>query len=117
MMSKCSTDCGVSVQAQLIGREWVRMGHQLRAFSFLTSDFHPTAIADEDEDYMATCFNSSCIAQDLRILPKDELAKVFHYIWRKAVTVIHDKDPPRILPFINSIGIQRNRYLTTYPAS
>ena len=92
------------------------MGHQLRLFSFLTSDFHATAIADEDEDYVARCLNSSCIAQDLRILPKDELAKVFHHIRRKAVTVIHDKDPPRILPFINSIGIRRNRYLTTYPA-
>ena len=116
MLSEWNTDYGVSVQAELIGREWVRMGHQLRAFSFLTSVFHATTLSVEDEHYVARCFNSSCIAQDLRILSKDVLTNVFHHIWRKAVTVIHDKDPPRILPFINSIGIRRNGYLTEYPA-
>ena len=116
MLPEWNTDSRVSVQAELIGRQWVNIAHQLRVFSFLRSNFSAAAIADEDKGHGTRCFNSSRIAQNLRILPKDELAKVFHHIRKKAVTVIHDKDPPRILPFINSIGRRRNRYLTAYPA-
>ena len=114
MMSAWNTDSGVSVHAELIGREWVRMGHRLHLFSFFTSDFHGTAIVGEDEDYVVRCFTtSSCreryldprpilgsdyeifIAQDLGMLPKDELANIFHHIRRKAstITVIHDSGP------------------------
>jgi len=114
MMSAWNTDSGVSVHAELIGREWVKMGHRLHVFSFFTSDFHGTAFVGEDEDYVVRCFTtSSCsdryldprpilgsdyeifIVQDLGMLPKDELAKVFHHIRRKAstITVIHDSGP------------------------
>jgi glycosyltransferase involved in cell wall biosynthesis len=114
MMSAWNTDSGVSVHAELIGREWVKMGHELKVFSFFASDFHGTAIVGEDEDYVVRCFTtSSCreryldprpilgsdyeifIAQDLGMLPKDELANIFHHIRRKAstITVIHDSGP------------------------
>jgi glycosyltransferase involved in cell wall biosynthesis len=114
MMSAWNTDSGVSVHAELIGREWVKMGHRLQVFTFFESDFHGTAIVGEDEDYVVRCFTtSSCadprldprpilsadydvfVAQDLGMLPKDDLAKIFHYIKRKAstVTVIHDSGP------------------------
>ncbi len=114
MMSAWNSDSGVSVHAELIGREWVRMGHRLHVFSFSASDFHGTAIVGEDEDYVVRCFTTSnCanryldprpilvadyevfVVQDLGMLPKDELAKIFHHIRRKAstITVIHDSGP------------------------
>jgi glycosyltransferase involved in cell wall biosynthesis len=114
MMSAWNTDSGVSVHAELIGREWIRMGHRLHVFSFFTYDFHGTAIVGEDEDYVVRCFTTSTcadrhldpgpilasdyeifIAQDLGMLPKDELAKIFRHIRRKASTinVIHDNGP------------------------
>lgn len=114
MMSAWNTDSGVSVHAELIGREWVKMGHRLHVFSFVASDFHGTTFVGEDEAYVVRCFTtSSCndryldprpilesdseifIAQDLGMLPKDELAKIFHHIRRKAstTTIIHDSGP------------------------
>lgn len=114
MMSAWNEDSGVSVHAELIGRQWVKMGHELKVFSFFTSDFHGTHIVRKDEDYVVRCFTiSTCkspyldprpilesdfeifIAQDLGMLPKDELAKIFHHIQRKAstVTIIHDSGP------------------------
>ena len=114
MMSAWNTDSGVSVHAELIGREWVKMGHQLQVFTFYHSDFHGTAIVAEDEDYVVRCFTTSgCVnpyldprpilsadydvfvVQDLGMLPQDELAKIFHRIRKKAstITIIHDSGP------------------------
>lgn len=114
MMSAWNTDSGASVHAELIGREWIKMGHRLKVFTFFDSDFHGTAIVGEDEDYVVRCFTTSdCtnryldprpilsadydvfVAQDLGMLPKDELAKIFHHIRRKASTlsIIHDSGP------------------------
>lgn len=122
MMSAGNTDSGVSVHAKLIGSEWVRRGHRLHvfSFSFLTSDFHGTAIVGKDEDYVVCCFTTAgcakCyldprpilsadydvfVAQDMGMLPKDELSKIFHHIRRKAstITVIHDNGPSADLSF------------------
>jgi len=114
MMSAWNEDSGVSIHAELIGREWVKMGHDLKVFSFLTHDFHGTAIVGKDEDYVARCFTTSrakspyldprpileadfeiFVTQDLGMLPKDCLGKIFHHIQRKAstLTVIHDNGP------------------------
>ncbi len=114
MMSAWNTDSGVSVHAELIGREWVKMGHPLQVFTFLPSDFHGTTIVGEDEPYVIRCFTTSnChrpyldprpflsgeyevfVVQDLGMLPMDELAKIFFHIRRKAVTlnIIHDNRP------------------------
>ena len=114
MMSAWNEDSGVSIHAELIGREWVKMGHDLKVFSFFTHDFHGTAIVGKDEDYVVRCFTTSgadspyldprpilqadfeiFITQDLGMLPKDCLGKIFHHIQRKAntVTVIHDNRP------------------------
>ena len=114
MMSAWNEDSGVSIHAELIGREWVKMGHDLKVFSFLTHDFHGTAIVGKDEDYVARRFTTSkakspyldprpileadfeiFVTQDLGMLPKDCLGKIFHHIQRKAstITVIHDNGP------------------------
>jgi glycosyltransferase involved in cell wall biosynthesis len=114
MMSAWNEDSGVSIHAELIGREWVKMGHDLKVFSFFTHDFHGSAIVGKDEDYVVRCFTTSgskapyldprpileadfdiFVTQDLGMLPKDSLGKIFHLIQRKAstLTVIHDNGP------------------------
>lgn len=112
MMTAWNQDAGPSIHAELIGREWVKMGHELRIFSFLKSDFHGTAIVGQDEEYVLRCFTTSTaerpfwdarpfvefhpdifITQDLGMLPMDALAKIFHLIKKEAktITVIHDR--------------------------
>jgi len=114
MMSAWNEDSGVSIHAELIGREWVKMRHYLKVFSFYTHDFHGTAIVGKDEDYVVRCFTTSgskapyldprpileadfdiFVTQDLGMLPKDRLDKIFLHIQKKAstLTVIHDNGP------------------------
>ena len=59
MVSAWNEDSGASIHAELIGREWVKMGHDLKVFSFFTYDFHGTAIVGKDEDYVVRCFTTS----------------------------------------------------------
>ncbi len=114
MMSAWNTDSGVSVHAELVGREWINMGHSLQIFTFFKHDFHGTAIVGKDEEYIVRCFTTShhphpyldprpilsadyeiFVVQDLGMLPMDELAKIFPHIKRKAPTlsIIHDNQP------------------------
>lgn len=114
MMSAWNEDSGASIHAELIGREWVKMGHNLKVFSFFTQDFHGTALVGKDEDYVVRCFTTSgskfsyldprpileadfdiFVTEDLGLLPKDAMGKIFHHIQRKAstVTIIHDNAP------------------------
>jgi len=109
MMSAWNLDAGPSVHAELVGREWVGMGHGLSVYSFLSSDFHGTTFVGKDEKYVIRCFGTQkgldprpilqaklriFIVQDLGMLPKDELGKIFHHIRKKAktVNVIHDAE-------------------------
>ncbi|MDI6840137.1 MAG: hypothetical protein QMD71_04705 [bacterium] len=118
MMGGWNTNSGASFHAELIGRAWVEQGHNLRVFTFYDYAFHGTQIVGEDEDYVTRCFTVSSyippkldpipfltsnyeifVVQDLGMLPKDLLAKIFTRIKSKAkvVNVIHDgalsKDP------------------------
>jgi len=124
LMSAWNTNSGASIHAEFIGREWVKMGHNLTVFTFYRYSFHGTAIVGEDEDYVIRCFTTSnykepdldarpflttdyeiFVTEDLGMLPYDLLAKIFYpHIKRKAktVTVIHDgelKKDPRFYQF------------------
>lgn len=111
MMGAWNTDSGASIHAELIGRGWVELGHKLTVFTFLKESFHGTAITGEDEDYVVRCFSTSratpqildpvpfltsdyqlFVAQDIGMIPKDLLGKIFYRIKKKAKTinVIHD---------------------------
>ncbi len=109
MMSAWNLDAGPSIHAELVGREWVKMGHDLMVYSFFRSDFHGTAFVGKDESYVARCFGTLrgldprpilednfefFVVQDLGMLPKDELGKIFHHIKDKAraVNIIHDAE-------------------------
>ncbi len=111
LMGGWNTDSGASVHTELIGRNFVKLGHDLKVFTFFDYAFHGSQITGEDEDYVIRCFTVSSypeqklnavpflvndyeifVTEDLGMLPKDLLAKIFLHIKRKAktVTVIHD---------------------------
>lgn len=111
MMGAWNLDAGSSVHAELIGREWVRKGHDLRVYSYLQSDFHGTTFVGEDESYVTRCFRVSeyldprpilnsdhdiFVVQNLGMLPRDDLRKIFHRIRKNArtVNIIHEAKLP-----------------------
>jgi predicted nucleotidyltransferase len=108
MMSAWNTDSGVSIHAELIGKEWVKMGHELKVFSFIREDFHGDGFTNKkDEDYVVRCFGTSMktnyldprpivssdydvfVVQDLRVLPVENLSKIFPVIKKRAKAVVH----------------------------
>jgi len=113
IMSAWNTDSGVAIHAEPIGKAWMEMGHELRIFTFLKDDFHGEEITAEDEPFVTRCFGTSTgtnfldprpiltadyeifVVQDLGMLPKGKLAKIFPLIKRKAKTVhvVHDTAP------------------------
>ncbi len=118
MMCLWNAANGPSIHAELIGRAWVKMGHQLRVFS---ATKHPDArpTGQEDEDYVirhfhvdqvvpstrAGAFDPSplleeeydvFVAQNVERLPAERLLEVFDEVKKKAVTiaVVHEGKTP-----------------------
>lgn len=102
---------GSAVHAGFIGREWIKMGHHVSVFSFIKSDFpEDDYFLKRDESYVNRCFGTSIrtnfldprpilktradilVVEDLGMLPKNNLAKIFPLIREKAkiVNIIHD---------------------------
>ena len=52
MLSRWNSACGVSLHAELVGREWVKNGHDLRVFA--PDKVRPIG---EDEEYVVRCFS------------------------------------------------------------
>lgn len=111
LMGGWNTDSGASLHSELIGRSWVEDGHDLKVFTFYKDNFHGTQITGEDEDYVIRCFTTSgadpprldpipfltedydvFVVEDLGMLPKDLLARIYNRIHKKAIVVniIHD---------------------------
>ena len=109
MMTPWNVACGVSIHAELIGREWVRIGHELKVFAPQEEDKLPTA---RDEPFVSRCYSRGkdfhgglkglwldsepllksdyqfFVAQNLELLPVPELAKIFPEIINKAITIL-----------------------------
>lgn len=113
MMTAWNTDSGVSIHAEPIAKEWIKMGHEVVIFSHIKEDFHGDGFTEKDEDYVIRCFGTQktnyldprpiltrkfdiFVVQDLRMLPADNLAKIFPLIRRKAKTVhiVHENALP-----------------------
>jgi hypothetical protein len=106
MMSAWNQTSGVSIHAELVGEEWVKAGHELKVFSFLEDDFHGYSLIGTDQEYVTRCFGTPersnylnpipflkeeydfFVVQDLGMLPKDKLGKIFSHIHRKAKTIL-----------------------------
>lgn len=118
MMCLWNAANGPSIHAELVGRAWVRLGHQLRVFS---AKNHPDArpTFQKDEDFVirhfsvdevvpvtrATYFDPSpllneeydvFVTQNGERLPAERLLEVFSKIKEKAVTVqvVHEGKAP-----------------------
>ncbi len=154
MMGGWNTDSGASFHAELIGRSWVNQGHNLKVLTFYDYAFHGTQITGKDEDYVERCFTVSSytppnlnpvpfltedydvfVVQDLGMLSKDLLGKIFHRIKKhaKIVNIIHDgnlsEDPSfyqfdwdaivcfdeRYRKFLISIYDQKKVHIIPYP--
>lgn len=114
LMSVWNTDSGVAVHAEPLGKAWIEMRHKLTVFSFIKDDFHGDGFTGEDEDFVIRCFGTDegtkyldarplltssydiLIVEDLGMLPKDSLAKIFDLIKQKAKTVhiVHENALP-----------------------
>jgi hypothetical protein len=118
MMCLWNAANGPSIHAELVGRAWVELGHQLRVFSAIRHpDARPTS--QEDEDFVirhfsvdkvvpvtrATSFDPSplldkdydvFVAQNVERMPAGRLLEVFPKIKERAVTVqvVHEGKAP-----------------------
>ncbi|MFQ5952769.1 MAG: hypothetical protein ACE5JK_05115 [Candidatus Omnitrophota bacterium] len=112
MIGAWNTDSGASIHAELVGRQWVEKGIDLKVFTFYKHAFHGTALTKkEDEPYVTRCFapygfhhlpmNTTplleadfdiFVAQDLGMLPMAHIMNIFPEIRKKAktVNVVHD---------------------------
>jgi len=114
LMSAWNTDSGVAIHAEPLGKAWIEMGHKVTVFSFIRDDFHGEGFTGEDEDFVVRCFGTDggtryldarplltstynvFVVEDLGMLPKDPLSKIFGLIKRKAKTVhiVHENTLP-----------------------
>ena len=125
MIGSWNADSGASIHAELVGREWVKKGIELKVFSFYKNSFHGTTFTEEDEDYVTRCFTvygdpntplkmdteailkedfDIFVAQDLGMIAMEPLLSIFPEIKKKAktVNVIHDgnlSDKPEFFKF------------------
>ena len=111
MMSPWNTTCGVSMHAELVGREWIKMGHELKVFAPIERVNQP--ITDRDEPYVSRCYTMDrefikgilkplsldwqpfldleydvLVVQNLELMPMPELMKIWSNIQKKAKTIL-----------------------------
>jgi len=114
MMTAWNTDSGVAVHAEPIGKAWLEMGHEVTIFSHVEYDYHGEGFTGKDEDYVIRCIGTQrtnfldprpiltsnfdiLVVQDLRMLPVENLAKIFPIIRSRARTVhiVHENSLPQ----------------------
>ena len=107
IMTAWNVDSGVFIHAEPIVKAWIKMGYDVKVFTFIKEDFHGRVIFGVDEPFVTRCFGTSgktnfldprplltekydvLVVEDLKMLPMENLAKIFHMIKRKAKAVIH----------------------------
>jgi hypothetical protein len=116
MMSRWNIPCGVSLHAELVGRAWVEMGHDLQVLAPVEWERYQS---DADEPYVKRCYrlpklhrkegyffgsksflDMDCdvfVVQNLEILPMEELLEVYPLLRERAKTVfvVHEGKPPK----------------------
>jgi len=114
LMSSYHVDDGASVHSEALVDAWMKMGHEVRVFSFMKDDFSPESFTGEDERHVIRCFSvrrknfidprpilysnfDIFLVENLRLLPIDELAKIFHLISTRSRTihVVHESSLPQ----------------------
>ena len=113
IMAAWNTNSGVAMHAEPVGKALKKMGHKLKVFSFLKSDYHGEGITGSDERYVTRCFGTRTgtdvldprpfletdydvlLVEDLGMLPVYKLANIIPVIKNKA-KVIHAVHENRI---------------------
>lgn len=114
MMTAWNTDSGVAVHAEPIGKAWLEMGHEVTIFSHVEYDYHGEGFTGKDEDYVIRCIGTQrtnfldprpilttnfdiFVVQDLRMLPVENLAKIFPIIRSRSRTIhiVHENSLPQ----------------------
>jgi glycosyltransferase involved in cell wall biosynthesis len=102
IMAAWNTTSGVAMHAEPLGKALKKMGHQLKVFSFLKTDYHGEGITAKDEAFVKRCFGTRkntnsldsrpflesdydiLLVEDIGVLPADKLANIFPAIKKKA---------------------------------
>ncbi|MBW2057485.1 MAG: hypothetical protein JRJ26_08315 [Deltaproteobacteria bacterium] len=115
MMSRWNIPCGVSLHAELIGRAWVEMGHDLTVLAPVEWEGYRSS---PDEPYVRRCYRlpeprrkegfffdpkpflhgdpDIFVVENLEILPMEDLLRIYPHIRKRAKTVlvVHEGRPP-----------------------
>ncbi len=113
VMSSYHIDDGASVHSEALVDAWIKMGHKVLVFSFIKDDFPPESSTGEDERRVIRCFSGRhkkfidprpilisdfdiFVVENLRLLPIDELAKIFTLIRNRSRTIhiVHESSLP-----------------------
>ena len=58
LMGGWNMDSGAAFHTEMVGRSWVKAGHDVKVFSFVKENFHGTNIIGADEPYVTRCFTT-----------------------------------------------------------
>ena len=113
VMSSYHIDDGASVHSEALVNAWIKMGHKVLVYSFMKSDFKEESFTGDDERHVIRCFSVKdkkfidprpilttdfdiFIVENLRLLPIDELAKIFTLIRNRSRTIhiVHESSLP-----------------------
>jgi hypothetical protein len=111
MMSPWNVACGVAVHAELVGKEWVKMGHELKLLAPIEKETQP--VTAKDESYVTRCYTMDrefikgilkplsldpkpfldsdyefFVVQNLELMPMAELLKIWPQVKAKAKTIL-----------------------------
>ena len=111
MMTSWNDETGAAVHAKALVKAWLDMGHKVTVFSFLRDELGgEDKFTGKDERYVIRCFGKNFldlrpilrtefdifVVEDLRSLPIEQLAGIFHMIKNRARTVhvVHEDKLP-----------------------
>lgn len=110
IMAAWNTNSGVAMHAEPIGKAFKELGHKIKVFSFLKTDYHGEGITAKDESYVKRCFGTRTgtevldavpfmkedydilMVEDLGMLPVDKLNNLIPVLKKKAkiIHIVHE---------------------------
>jgi len=109
-MTAWNTNSGVAMHAEPVVKALRKMGHKVKVFTFLKTDFHGEGITAKDESFVKRCFGTRMgtdffdprpfieadydvlAVEDLGMLPVDKMANIMTVIKKRAkiVHIVHE---------------------------
>jgi hypothetical protein len=111
VMTSWNDETGASLHSRALVRAWIEQGHKVTVFSYLKEDCPECNFIGRDERFVIRCYGDNFIdprpilttefdifvVEDLRTLPREQLAKLFPLIKARARTVhiVHEDRLPK----------------------